>query len=132
MMRRWAAMLTAMVMSALLTACSMPVERASRQDDRLAAAGFHIVPVRTDPLRLQLRTLPPNRVVQQVEDGTVRFVYADPYACGCLLIGDESAWDNYAGARLRRHSIDPERVSAGMYENAPWNWGLSGPGWWAF
>ena len=82
--------------------------------------------------RLQLQTLPPNRVVQKVKDGKVIFVYADPYACGCLYIGDEAAWDNYKREQLQQNFIDQQRMTAEMNENAAWNWSMWGPGWWAY
>jgi hypothetical protein len=132
MIRKWAAILTALAASFLMAACATPVERANQQNDLLAAAGFHIVPVTTDQQRLQLQTLPPNRVVQKVKDGKPVFVYADPYACGCLYIGDETAWDNYKREQFQQNMIDQERMNAEMNENAAWNWSMWGPGWWAY
>jgi hypothetical protein len=130
MMRRFTAVLLAAGTSVLLGACATPMERANEKNDLLSAAGFTIVPVTTDAQRLQLNTLPPNRVVQKVKDGKVMFVYADPYACGCLYIGDETAWDNYKREQLQQHFIDQERMNAEMNENAAWNWSMWGPGWW--
>ena len=129
---RWTAFFLALIASALISGCATPVERANEKDDLLAAAGFHIVPVTTDPQRLQLNTLPPNRVVQKVKDGKAVFLYADPYSCGCLYIGDENAWDNYKREQLQQHFLDQERMSAEMNENAAWNWSMWGPGWWAY
>jgi hypothetical protein len=132
MMRRLTAGLIATGMSVLLGACATPMERANEKNDLLSAAGFTIVPVTTDAQRLQLNSLPPNRVVQKVKDGKVMFVYADPYACGCLYIGDETAWDNYKREQLQQHFIDQERMNAEMNQNAAWNWSMWGPGWWAY
>ena len=56
--------LIAISMSVLIAGCASPVERANEKNDLLSAAGFHIVPVMTDAQRLQLQTLPPNRVVR--------------------------------------------------------------------
>ena len=131
-MRRWTAVVLATSTSFLLGACATPTEHANEKNDLLSAAGFTIVPVTTDAQRLQLNTLPPNRVVQKVKDGKVMFVYADPYACGCLYIGDETAWDNYKREQLQQHFIDEERMNAEVNENAAWNWGMWGPGWWAY
>jgi hypothetical protein len=129
---RWTTILIAISASILISGCSTPVERASEKNDLLAAAGFHIVPVTTDQQRLQLETLPPNRVVQKVRDGKVIFLYADPYACGCLYIGDENAWDNYKREQIQQNIISQERMTAQMNENAAWNWNMWGPGWWAY
>lgn len=54
------------------------------------------------------------------------------YACGCLYIGDEAAWDNYRREQLQQNFLDQERMNAEMNENAAWNWGMWGPGWWAY
>ncbi|KXV01907.1 hypothetical protein CR51_20905 [Caballeronia megalochromosomata] len=132
MKHRLATVLTALSASMLLAACATPVERANEKNDLLSAAGFRIVPVTTEQQRVQLQTLPPNRVVQKIKDGRVIFVYADPYACGCLYIGDETAWDNYKREQLQQHFIDQERMNAEMNENAAWNWSMWGPGWWAY
>lgn len=132
MIRRWPMLLTALGACLLMTACATPAQRATQKDDLLSAAGFHIVPVTTDQQRQQLKTLPPNRVVQKIKDGKPVFVYADPYACGCLYIGDETAWDTYKRDQLQQSFLDQERMNAEMNENAAWNWGLWGPGWWAY
>jgi hypothetical protein len=129
---RWSTVLIAISASIAISGCATPVERANEKNDLLAAAGFHIVPVTTDQQRVQLETLPPNRVVQKVKDGKVVFLYADPYACGCLYIGDENAWDSYKREQLQQNLITQERMNAEMNENAAWNWSMWGPGWWAY
>lgn len=116
----------------LLAACASPVERANEKNDLLAAAGFRIVPVTTEEQRLELHTLPPNRVIQKTRNGKVIFLYADPYACACLYIGDQTAWDNYRREQLQQNLVDQERLNAEMNENAAWNWNMWGPGWWAY
>jgi hypothetical protein len=131
-MRRWAGIVIAASIVGALSGCATPMQRATETNDLLAAAGFHIVPVTSDAQRVQLKTLPPNRVVQQNKNGKVVFLYADPYACGCLYIGDEQAWDNYKREQLQQKFLDQERMNAEMNENAAWNWGMWGPGWWAY
>jgi hypothetical protein len=128
----WNTVLLAIAACFLISGCATPIERANQKNDLLSAAGFHIVPVTTDQQRMQLETLPPNRVVQKLKDGKVVFLYADPYACGCLYIGDETAWDNYKREQLQQHFIDQERMNAEMNENAAWNWNMWGPGLWVY
>jgi hypothetical protein len=128
----WTTVLIAISTSIAISGCATPVERANEKNDLLAAAGFHIVPATTDQQRVQLETLPPNRVVQKVKNGKVVFLYADPYACGCLYIGDENAWDSYKREQLQQNLITQERMNAEMNENAAWNWSMWGPGWWAY
>ncbi|HZZ14048.1 MAG TPA: hypothetical protein VFE79_25435 [Paraburkholderia sp.] len=119
-------------LASLLCACATPVERANEKNDLLAAAGFQIVPVTTDEQRLELQTLPPNRVVQKSQKDKLVFLYADPYACGCLYVGDQRAWDNYKREQLQQNLVTQERMNAEMNENAAWNWSMWGPGWWAY
>ena len=131
-MRRSINLCVAVGIAGLLSACATPVERANEKNDLLAAAGFRIVPVTTDEQRLELQTLPPNRVVQKTQKDRIIFLYADPYACGCLYVGDQSAWDNYRREQLQQNFLTQERMNAEMNENAAWNWSMWGPGWWAY
>jgi len=131
-MRRSVGIYIAVGIAALLSACANPVERANEKNDLLAAAGFQIVPVTTNEQRMELQTLPPNRVVQKTRNGKVIFLYADPYACGCLYVGDQSAWDSYKRNQLQQNFLGQERLNAEMNENAAWNWSMWGPGWWAY
>ncbi|RFU48371.1 hypothetical protein [Paraburkholderia sp. DHOC27] len=129
---RLATVLAATSVCVLVAGCATPVERANEKNDLLAAAGFHIVPVTTDAQRVQLETLPPNRVVQKIKDGKPVFLYADPYSCGCLYVGDENAWDNYKREQIQQKFLDQESMNAQMNENAAWNWSIGHPGWWMY
>ncbi len=120
----------ALVTFGILAACVSPQERAQEKDDLLAAAGFTIVPANTPDRRTQLQTLPPNRIVQQTHGDRVVFLYADPYACGCLYIGDQKAWDTYRRQQFQADLAREQAMTAQMNQNAAWNWGPWGPGWW--
>ena len=120
----------ALVTFGILAACVSPQERAQEKDDLLAAAGFTIVPANTPERRTQLQTLPPNRIVQQTHGDRVVFLYADPYACGCLYIGDQKAWDTYRRQQFQADLAREQAMTAQMNQNAAWNWGPWGPGWW--
>jgi hypothetical protein len=116
--------------SGLLTACASPQELASQKDDLLAAAGFTILPANTDQRRAELLSLPPNRIVQQNSHDRVVFLYADPYACDCLYIGNQKAWDQYRRQRFQQNLAREQEMTAQLNENASWNWQPWGPGWW--
>ncbi len=120
----------ALVTFGILAACVSPQERAQEKDDLLAAAGFTIVPANTPERRTQLQTLPPNRIVQQTHGDRVVFLYADPYACGCLYIGDQKAWDTYRRQQFQADLAREQTMTAQMNQNAAWNWSPWGPGWW--
>jgi hypothetical protein len=117
---------------ALLAACASQQERASAKDDMLSAAGFTILPANTPERRLELQTLPPNKVVQKVQGDKVVFLYADPYACGCLYIGDQAAWNTYRKQQFEANLAREQQMTAQMNEQAAWDWGPWGPGWWRY
>jgi hypothetical protein len=116
----------------LLAACASQQERASAKDDMLSAAGFTILPANTPERRLELQTLPPNKVVQKAQGDKVVFLYADPYACGCLYIGDQAAWNTYRKQQFEANLAREQQMTAQMNEQAAWDWGPWGPGWWRY
>ncbi|MGF6767556.1 hypothetical protein P3T18_000026 [Paraburkholderia sp. GAS199] len=120
----------AMATCCVLVACASPVELANEKDDLLASAGFTIVPANTEKRRTELETLPANRVVQRTHGERVVFLYADPYACGCLYIGDQKAWDRYRREQFQQGLVREQELTAQINDDASWNWGAWGPGWW--
>jgi hypothetical protein len=115
-----------------LAACATPQEKANEKDDLLAAAGFTILPANTPQRRAELQTLPPNKVVQRTHGDRIVFLYADPYACGCLYIGDQKAWDTYRRQQFQQNLAREQAMTAQLNEDAAWDWGpwgAWGPGW---
>lgn len=131
-MRRSINLCVAVGIASLLFACATPVERANEKNDLLAVAGFRTVPVTTDEQRLELQTLPPNHVVQKTWKDRTICRYADPYVCGYLYVGDQSAWDSYRREQLQQNFLTKERMNAEMNGNAAWNWSMWGLGWWVY
>lgn len=90
---RLAAALTGI--TCLVAACADSEAEAPAKDSLLAAAGF----VRRDadtPERLAaLRALPPHQFVLRNSNGSVKYMYADPIACGCIYVGGQRAYDQY-------------------------------------
>src|ERR1044071_4324452 len=63
--------------------------------DALLASGFKMVPANTPERQTALRQLPPQKVVRQVRNDKVVFVYADPVNCNCLYVGNATAYGAY-------------------------------------
>jgi len=115
---------------ALLSACATPQQIVQNREDLLAAAGFTIRPANTPQRQDLLRTLPPNRFVQRVRGDRVIYLYADPLVCACLYIGDQAAYGRYRQEVFQRRIANDQLLAAQMNQNAAWEWGPWGPGWW--
>jgi hypothetical protein len=115
-----------------LGACTTPQQRAEDTENLLAAAGFAARPANTPERQAMLRNLPPSRVVQRARGDGFVYLFADPLVCSCLYIGDQVAYGRYRQELLQRQIANEAMMSAQMNENAAWNWGGWGPGWWAY
>ena len=110
-----------------IAACATPQQRAENRENLLSAAGFAVLPANTPARVASLRSLPPNKVVQQVKGGTVRYVYADPLVCACLYTGDQAAYGRYRQEMFQRQLADEQAMTAQMYQTdwdyGPWGFG---------
>ena len=117
-----------------LAGCATPQERISQKEDRLAAAGFTVLPANTSERRAELDRLPPNKFVQRPHGDQMEYVYADPVDCNCLYVGTQQNYGNYRQEMFQQHLADQQQMTAMMYQNAwnwnGWNWEPWGPGWW--
>jgi hypothetical protein len=96
------------------------------RENLLSAAGFAVPPANTPGRVTSLRTLPPNKVVQRIRGGTVRYVYADPLVCACLYVGDQAAFGRYQQALFQHRLADEQAMTAQMDQMA-WDEGPWGP-----
>lgn len=107
-----------------VAACATPQQRAENREDLLAAAGFTVRPANTPARVASLRSLPPNRLVQQNRDGAVSYVYADPLICACLYVGDQAAYGRYRQEVFQRRLADEQAMTAQMnqtnWDYGPW------------
>jgi len=106
-----------------MSACATPQQRASEQESLLAAAGFTAEPANTPDHLASLRALPPNKVVPQDRDGSVRYVYTDPLICSCLYFGDQAAYGRYdqemAKRQLARDQADAAQLKQSTWDERP-------------
>lgn len=94
----------------LVAACADSEAEAPVKDSLLAEAGF----VRRDadtPERLAaLKALPPHQFVLRNSNGSVKYMYADPTACGCIYVGGQRAYDQYR--QTMTSQVSQERLRA--------------------
>jgi hypothetical protein len=66
----------------------------SQTEGMLERTGFVPVPANTPERQRQMLALTPYKVIAQAhQDGTLRYVYADPAVCSCLYVGNEAAYN---------------------------------------
>ena len=113
-------------------ACATPQQQAVDRENMLSAAGFAVLPANTPERAASLRDLPPNKVVQRIRGGSVRYVYADPLVCACLYVGDQVAFGSYQQVVLQRRLADEQALTAqlnqGAWDEGPWGGGFWGGG----
>lgn len=129
-MRKSRSMPMVAALCGLLVACA-PMERALRAKNLLSAAGFTVVVANTVEREQALSKLPANKFVQRPlpnSKGMV-YLYADPLACGCLYIGNQTAWNTYKQEQFEKQLVQQEQVTA-TGNDAIWNANEWGPGWW--
>ena len=114
----------------LLGACTTPQQRVEDKENLLAAAGFTARPANTPERQTMLHSLPPDKFVQRQRGDGFVYLFADPLVCNCLYIGDQVAYGRYRQEVLQRQIANDQVMAAQMNEDAGWNWGSWGPGWW--
>src|SRR5436190_15192502 len=72
-----------------------PQEKADRLEPLLIAAGFRVLSADTPAKLAHLQTLPSLTLTPRPHHGTPWYVYADPYVCQCMLVGDAHAYQDY-------------------------------------
>ena len=115
-----------------LAACQSPQQQAEGTENLLSAAGFVARPANTPERQAMLRNLPPERVVQRARGDRFVYLFADPLVCNCLYIGDQAAYDRYRSVLVQRQIANEAMMTAQMNEDASFNWGGWGPGWWYY
>ena len=74
------------------------------------AAGFIVKYATTPEKRAILRSLPPDKLVKRMKNGTLYYVYADAAGCNCAYVGTAQAYAAYQNG--------PSDPSAGSGGNA--------------
>jgi hypothetical protein len=114
----------------LLGGCVTQQQQVANKEDLLSAAGFTPVPANTPSRVTMLQTLPPEKFVQQQKGDGFIYLFSDPLDCSCLYIGDQAAYGRYHSIVLQRQIASEQLMAAQINQNATWDWGAWGPGWW--
>lgn len=127
-MKRYIVMACAASAGLLLAGCQTVPEKVQAKEDLLAAAGFAPQPANTPQRQVSMRKLPPNKFVQQAQNGQVVYLYADPVVCQCVYLGDQVAYGQYRQMVFQKNLADERRMTATMARDAfdfgPWGpWG---------
>lgn len=127
-MRRAAlAAILAMIGTGAAGCAAIRQQEGLQMDRLLAAAGFQVRPANTPEKMAQLKTLTPLTIMPKEKDGNAFFVVADPYACKCLYVGDQKAYDSYQKLSLKQEYAEDNLEAAEMNEDAAMDWGMWGP-----
>jgi hypothetical protein len=90
--------------------------------DALIASGFKVVPANTPERQAALRQLPPQKIVRQVRNDKVVFVYADPTNCNCLYAGNATAYGAYRARTADTETADERAMN--NWDWSPWTFGF--------
>lgn len=88
-----------------------------------ALAGFRAHPADTTARWAMMNLLPPNTLTYRMQNGQPVLLYADPIACGCVYMGDKTAYAAYKAS----HPIDAaqeQRMTAEINQHPGWDWSV--------
>src|SRR5271169_1484196 len=87
----------------ILLTCGLSIAAAQQPvvavpNNLFTAAGFVVKYATTPEKRAILRSLPPDKLVRRMKNGTLYYVYADAARCNCAYVGTEQAYAAYQNA----------------------------------
>ncbi len=116
---------TALAASRALSGCA--TVGAQDRENMLAAAQFTRKQADTPAKLAKLKAMPQNVFLYQKRKGARYYVYADAAGCGCLFIGNETAFQHYQQIRMEQHIADEQLAAAEMQQDVAMDWGMWGP-----
>lgn len=105
-----------------IAGCVSQQAQVGQKEDLLAAAGFQMRPADSPHRLAAIKTLPPNRFVIHIRNGSPVYLYADPLDCNCLYFGTQQNWDAYKQEMFARQLADENQMTAIINQQA-WDWG---------
>jgi hypothetical protein len=132
-MRLFTPLLAIPVLTLGLLACAPPTPAGygpGAKEDRLAAAGFKKRAIKTEAQLADFRSIPAHMIRPATYKGRSVYVYADPTICGCLYMGNTTAYNTYirnATGRDMRLEYQSENTDTGysptpgMLDGGPWD-----------
>jgi hypothetical protein len=80
----------------------------------LTNAGFTAKRATTPSQVALLNSLPANKFVRQTANGKVTYLYADPAGCGCVHVGNQSAFQNFKGMQNIVYDMNRQEFGGGL------------------
>lgn len=102
------------VMAILLAGCAA-IDKQDTEDTEqlLSAAGFNIKPANTPDKLASLQVMKQHKVVRrELNNGQLRFLYADATVCRCLYVGDEQAYQQYQKLAVQQENALMDQQAA--------------------
>jgi cold shock CspA family protein len=115
--------LAALGLCMTVAACETPQQKIASKENMLTAAGFKLRPINTPQRQAALQQLPPHKFSRKVNDGRVFYVYPDPTVCGCLYVGDQTAYTTYRNNVFQKNLADEQAMTANEMSMDNWDWG---------
>lgn len=109
---------------------SREMKRSAEIRQLLSAAGFTTKLADTPEKMERLRAMEQRTILAHSLDSGVYYTYADAEGCGCLLAGDEKAFQEFNRLAIERQIAEDYRRAAEARERSM-DWGFWGPWpWW--
>lgn len=106
-------------------------KRAEEIRQILSAAGFTTKLANTPEKMENLRAMEQRQILAHSLDGGTYYTYADAEGCGCLMAGDEAAYQEFNRLAIEREIAEDYRRAAEAQERMAMDWGFWGPWpWW--
>ena len=108
----------AALLSGGIACASLDAFDAKENEKLLQTAGFQVKAGDT-PARIEaINSLAPGRISRVGRGGTIWYVFADPYHCRCLWVGNEAQYERYR--RLEAEAELPEIEIVGVAAEPDW------------
>ena len=120
-------------LAALLALTGCASVGAPEKEGQLAAAGFVRMQADTPQKVAELRALPQNTIVYAQRNKGNYYIYADAAGCGCALVGNDAAYQQYQQIRAANNIAQMQETTALLNAEAAADWGGAWgpfvPGW---
>jgi hypothetical protein len=116
--RRAAALITSLLVSALVACAEMHEFSAAENEKLLKTAGFRAVAADTPEKVESLNTLAAGKISRVGRGDKIYYVFNDPFECRCLWVGQESQYERYR--RLETEAMVPSVDLVGVEAEPDW------------
>lgn len=122
-----------LVFAATASGCAhrQQAKRSAEIRQLLSAAGFTTKLASNAEKMEKLRAMEQRQILAHSLNGGTYYTYADAEGCGCLMAGDEAAYQEFNRLAIEREIAEDYRRAAEARERMAMDWGYWGPWpWW--